>query len=130
MSKFSFHKDLAMPDGKSALVYGTNKKGVHDVGWALIAATKFGARHGVAEGFIGMSYGIPTKGFKMEPLSIDEIKPSIAKFIEFAASRPERQFHVTRIGVMPSGLSDSQVAPLFRGASSHCSFPEEWKSYL
>ncbi|MCE9632780.1 MAG: hypothetical protein K8Q92_01190 [Methylophilales bacterium] len=130
MSKFSFHKDMAMPDGKSALVYGSNKKGVHDVGWALIAATKFGARHGIAEGFIGTSYGIPVKGFNMEPLALEAIKPAVDKFIAFAASRPERQFHITRIGVTPAGLSDSQIAPLFRAAPSNCSFAEEWKSYL
>ena len=44
---------------------------------------------------------------------IDEIRPYVDEFIEFARKHPELTFLVTRIGCGIAGFTDQQIAPLF-----------------
>lgn len=47
---------------------------------------------------------------------VETIKPYVDEFIEFARSKPELFFYVTRIGCGIAGFRDEEIAPLFAGA--------------
>ncbi|HHU96646.1 MAG: hypothetical protein QM237_10015 [Bacteroidota bacterium] len=94
-------------------VFGSNLDGAHGAGAARIARERFGAIWGQGTGLQGQSYGIPTMHG-----GIEEIKPYVDEFIEFARSRPELTFLVTRVGCGIAGFHDSEMAPLFAQAVS------------
>ena len=89
-------------------VFGSNLQGSHGGGAAAIAAKMFGAIWGQGVGLQGQSYGIPTMHG-----GIDEIKPYVDEFIEFAKQNPSLKFLVTRIGCGIAGFTEEQMAPLF-----------------
>lgn len=94
-------------------VFGSNQSGRHGAG-AAKTALGWGAIWGQAEGLHGRTYGIPTKDFSVRrTLSIDEIKPYVDRFIEFAKVRKDLTFLVTEIGCGLAGMTPKQVAPLF-----------------
>ena len=92
-------------------VFGSNLEGMHGGGAARIAYNKFGAVWGQGVGLQGQSYGIPTMHG-----GIEEIKPYVDEFINFAKSHPELKFLVTRIGCGIAGFKDEEIAPLFKDA--------------
>ena len=92
-------------------VFGSNLEGMHGGGAARAAYNKFGAVWGQGVGLQGQSYGIPTMHG-----GIEEIKPYVDEFINFAKSHPELKFLVTRIGCGIAGFSDNEMAPLFKDA--------------
>lgn len=97
-------------------VFGSNLGGRHGKG-AAKTAIKFGAVYGQAEGLQGRSYGIPTKDHSVRrTLSINEIKPYVDRFIEFANNHPELTFLVTEIGCGLAGHKVKDIAPLFKEA--------------
>ncbi len=89
-------------------VFGSNLQGSHGGGAAAIAAKQFGAIWGQGVGLQGQSYGIPT----MQG-GIEEIKPYVDEFIEFAKQNPNLKFLVTRIGCGIAGFTEEEIAPLF-----------------
>lgn len=90
-------------------VFGSNLQGMHGGGAARLAYNKFGAIWGQGVGLQGQSYGIPTMHG-----GVEAIKPYVDEFIEFAKSRPELTFLVTRIGCGIAGFRDEEIAPLFK----------------
>lgn len=90
-------------------VFGSNLQGMHGGGAARLAYEKFGAIWGQGVGLQGQSYGIPTMHG-----GIEDIKPYVDEFIEFAKSHPELTFLVTRIGCGIAGFRDEEIAPLFK----------------
>lgn len=90
-------------------VFGSNLKGMHGGGAARLAYDKFGAIWGQGVGLQGQSYGIPTMHG-----GVEDIKPYVDEFIEFAKSHPELTFLVTRIGCGIAGFRDEEIAPLFK----------------
>ena len=90
-------------------VFGSNLEGMHGGGAARLAYEKFGAIWGQGVGLQGQSYGIPTMHG-----GIEDIKPYVNEFIEFAKSHPELTFLVTRIGCGIAGFRDEEIAPLFK----------------
>ncbi|MGI6572502.1 MAG: hypothetical protein ACOX19_03585 [Fermentimonas sp.] len=106
-------------------VFGSNLDGAHGAGAARIARQRFGAVWGQGVGLQGQSYGIPTMHG-----GIEEIKPYVDEFIEFARFHPELTFLVTRVGCGIAGFYDSEMAPLFAQAVSipNIHLPESfWK---
>ncbi len=93
-------------------VFGSNLEGSHGGGAAAIAAKKFGAVWGQGVGLQGQSYAIPTMHG-----GIEEIKPYVDEFIEFAKNNPELEFLVTRIGCGIAGFTEEEMAPLFAEAA-------------
>ena len=104
-------------------VFGSNLAGAHGGGAALIAYRKFGAIWGQGVGLQGQSYGIPT----MQG-GVETIKPYVDEFIEFAKSRPDLTFLVTRIGCGIAGFTDDDIAPLFSQARdmNNVVLPDGW----
>ena len=105
-------------------VFGSNLKGMHGGGAAYIAYRKFGAVMGQGVGLQGQSYAIPT----MQG-GVETIRPYVDEFIEFAKSRQDLTFLVTRIGCGIAGFTDEQIAPLFTAARDlqNVALPEGWR---
>lgn len=94
-------------------VFGSNLSGRHGLG-AAKTALGWGAKWGQGSGLQGKTYGIPTKDASVRrTLSIEEIKPFVDEFIEFALYNPHLTFLVTEIGCGLAGLKPKEVAPLF-----------------
>ena len=89
-------------------VFGSNLAGAHGGGAALLAYRKFGAIWGQGVGLQGQSYGIPTMHG-----GVDAIKPYVDEFIEFAKTRPDLTFLVTRVGCGIAGFTNEEMSPLF-----------------
>lgn len=104
-------------------VFGSNLQGMHGGGAAWVAYKYFGAIMGQGVGLQGQSYGIPT----MQG-GVETIKPYVDDFIDFARSRPDLTFLVTRIGCGIAGFRDSNIAPLFEQAHGveNIILPEGW----
>ena len=94
-------------------VFGSNLQGKHGAGAAAIAVNQFGAIWGQGVGLQGQSYAIPTMHG-----GINEIKPYVNGFIEFAKKHPNLNFLVTRIGCGIAGFTEEEMAPLFADAVS------------
>ena len=92
-------------------VFGSNLGGFHAGGAARAAFNNFGAVWGQGVGLQGQSYAIPTMHG-----GVDAIRPYVDEFIQFAQSRPDLYFYVTRIGCGIAGFRDEQMAPLFAAA--------------
>lgn len=104
-------------------VFGSNLAGMHGGGAAWVAYRKFGAIMGQGVGLQGRSYGIPT----MQG-GVETIKPYVDEFIEFAKSRQDLTFLVTRIGCGIAGFTDKEIAPLFEKAHevANIVLPPDW----
>lgn len=111
-------------------VFGSNLAGVHGAGAAKEAHEKHGAVWGRGVGHHGNSYAIPTKDFKIETLDLTTISLYVDKFLDYARSRPELQFKVTRVGCGLAGLQDKDVARMFMSAPRNCQFDEAWKRWM
>lgn len=96
-------------------VFGSNRAGRHGAGAALLAARKFGARNGQGTGLMGRSYGIATKGHRLEVLSLAEIAVQVQKLMRFAKARPDLEFLVTKIGCGLAGYSTKEIKTCFDG---------------
>ena len=92
-------------------VFGSNLAGAHGGGAALLAYRKFGAIWGQGVGMQGQSYGIPTMHG-----GVDAIKPYVDEFIEFAKTRPDLTFLVTRVGCGIAGFTNEEISPIFAKA--------------
>lgn len=108
-------------------VFGSNLRGAHSKGAALDARKKHGAIYGQGEGLQGLSYGIPTKDERIQTLPLHRIEWHVIRFIDFARSRPDLRFHVTRVGCGLAGYSDEQMAPFFFDAPDNCFLPIDWQ---
>ena len=108
-------------------VFGSNLAGMHGGGAAWVAFQKFGAVLGCGVGLRGQSYAIPT----MQG-GVDTIKPYVDEFIDYAKSRPELFFYVTRIGCGIAGFRDREIAPLFQAAKEveNICLPESFAKLL
>ena len=97
-------------------IFGSNLSGRHGKG-AAKTALGWGAKYGQAKGSQGRTYGIPTKDASIRrTLTIEEIKPFVDEFIEFAKANENFIFLVTEIGCGLAGLKPKEVAPLFKEA--------------
>lgn len=115
---------------KKIFVFGSNLAGRHGKGAALTAVTNYGAKYGVGVGRTGNAYAIPTKDRFIQPLHLKLIEPYAKEFVEYAKSEPTLPFFLTRVGCGLRGLTDSQMAPMFKGIPSNVIAPDEWRSFV
>lgn len=124
-------------------VFGSNTAGIHGAGAARYAYDHYQAAMGRGVGMTGWSYAIPTKGHTESkgwngrvnrgiggPLTLKEIKKHVEAFKNFAQMNPEWEFKVTRIGCGLAGFTDEQIAPMFVGCPSNCTFDGAWHPWL
>lgn len=104
-------------------VFGSNLYGKHHRGAARMAHRNFGAQWGVGVGPTGQCYAIPTMHG-----DIEDIKPYVDDFIEYARLHPNNRFLVTRVGCGIAGFKDKDMAALFKEARHlpNVNFPIEW----
>lgn len=88
-------------------VFGSNMEGYHTDG-AAAQAMEWGAKWGCGEGLQGQTYAIPTMF-----ATVEEIKPYVERFIDFARLNPAKLFLVIKIGCGIAGFDIDQIAPLF-----------------
>jgi len=96
-------------------VFGSNLRGIHGAG-AAKTALQWGAKYGQASGLQGQTYAIPTKDADIETMTVEQIKPYVDIFIEFAKSNPGLTFLVTDIGCGLAAHDPKNIAPLFEPA--------------
>ncbi len=107
-------------------VFGSALSGHHAGGAARQAVERFGAIVGQGEGLQGRSYAIPT-------MDGDEVfRQAIGRFLQLAASHPELEFLLTKVGCGIAGYAESEVKAMFRAAlpdgwPGNVLPPEEWK---
>ncbi len=89
-------------------VFGSNLAGWHNGGAARTARKKFGAIQGQGVGLQGQSYAIPTMHG-----GVDDIRPYVEEFINFAENNRQLHFYVTKIGCGIAGFKIEEIAPLF-----------------
>lgn len=111
-------------------VFGSNRSGIHGAGAARHAAIHRGAEPGVGEGPTGTCYALPTKGYRITEISLDEVAAHVQKFLAYAKANPEIDFQVTQIGCRLGGFTKEEIAPLFEYAPENCYFDRMWKSHL
>lgn len=112
-------------------VFGSNEAGIHGAGAAQYALEHHGAIWGRGFGLQGNSFAIPTKDGYLSTLELPTIQKYVEQFLKFAEANPGMNFKVTRIGCGLAGYTDSQIAPMFKGAPANVDFFEEsWKTYV
>lgn len=135
----SFHPDGELPQHGEVFVFGSNLAGRHGKGSAEIAKSRFGAIYGKGVGRQGASYAIPTKDGRPggHPLSdaratlpVEVIREHVETFLAYAREHGQERFFVVRLGCDLAAHTNADIAPLFAGAPSNCSFPEDWKPWL
>lgn len=114
---------IAMLGPNDIFVFGSNLQGRHAGGAARVALNRFGAILGQGVGLQGNCYAIPT----MQG-GVETIKPYVDEFIDFAKTRPELTFYVTKIGCGIAGFTFEEIAPLFHEAIgiSNIRLPKEF----
>ena len=115
---------------RDIFVFGSNLAGRHGKGAAKDAYNQHGAKYGIGRGHVGQSYAIPTKGHNLKPLRLTDIERHVEDFVDFANSRPDLRFNVTRVGCGLAGYTDEEMAPLFKGMPSNVILPVEWQQVL
>ncbi len=111
-------------------VFGSNLAGRHGKGAALLARRKFGAREGQGTGLMGQAYGIATKGWKLDVLSLREIQIQVERFLRVALAHPEKRFLVTEIGCGLAGYTPREIAPFFRERQANVLLPARFSNLL
>lgn len=88
-----------------------------------MAHRRFGAEWGVGVGPTGRCYAIPTMHG-----GIEDIKPYVDEFVEYAKNHPRNRFLVTRIGCGIAGYRDEDIAPLFKALKDipNVCLPKKW----
>lgn len=107
-------------------VFGSNLAGRHGAGAAKEAMMRHGAILFQGEGLQGRSYGLPTKGHRIETLTLDRVAKYVSNFKEFARSRPDLKFFVTPVGCGLAGYKRAQIKPLFRDMPDNCRLSKTW----
>jgi hypothetical protein len=111
-------------------VFGSNRSGIHGAGAAYTARLNYGAVMGVGEGLTGRSYALPTVGYRITLIELDAVQTHVLNFIEFARSRPDLTFQVTKVGCGLGGFRNHEIAPMFDMAPENCWFDSAWKNFL
>lgn len=133
------HKDGTLPENDMWIfVFGSNLSGIHGAGSAKVAHREYDRPYGTPVGHyispvnLRESFAIPTKDRRIQPMTLDAIRPFVDEFCNFVEKYPTKLFFLTRIGCGLAGYSDEEVAPMFSRIKSrgNVSFPEQWKYWL
>lgn len=111
-------------------VFGSNKSGIHGAGAAKHAHKNLSASWGIGEGLTGSCYALPTKGYDIEFIPLEQVKEAVDRFIGVAKHYDITDFQVTQVGCGLGGFTKEQIAPLFEDAPDNCLFDEEWREIL
>ena len=123
-------------DKSRVFVYGANEKGIHGRGAAKFAVEHFGAQIGKV-GYVGNSYGIPTKSDPYTSLPLHMVQYYVDNFLIFADAHSNElgddylRFQLTPIGCGLAGFKVKQIAPMFDSSVPvNVDLPNEFKDFL
>ena len=128
-----FYDEFLKDTGDMIFVYGSNWRGVHGKGSALLAKQRYGAVYGVPMGRQGHSYAIPTKDIHIQTLPLEQIELNVDAFKDYVRLNPRLTFYVTPIGTGLAGYKHSDIAPMFKGSHygiERCMFYRAWEPFL
>lgn len=110
------------------LVFESSREGVHASGHAKAARLQYGAKTGYPEGPQGNAYAIVTKELRpwMPPVTLEEIKDGVDKFLAYAKAHPELLFRLTPIGCGLAGFKPAQIRPFFKKVPVNIVVPFEF----
>lgn len=112
-------------------VFGSNLRGYHGAGAALVAHRQYGAKLGHGIGHCGTSYAIPTKAHDVKTsLSLEQVRRHVDDFLEYARDHPELLFRLTAIGCGLAGFTAEEIAPLVCNAPNNVRLPPEFRTVL
>lgn len=111
-------------------IFGSNLSGIHGAGAAYVAHKQHGAKLGVGEGMTGNSYALPTKGYNISYMPLDQVHIHVQKFIDYASVNLDKEFQVTCVGCGLAGFKNGQIAPFFSLAPGNCLFDTKWMPWL
>lgn len=113
----TYHGLISELKHNQVFVFGSNTKGIHGGGAALIAAQKFGAVYGQAKGLQGNSYAIITKDLAvgMRSISPERIMEQILELYAFAGTNKDKEFLIaySETGKNLNGYSPEEMAEMF-----------------
>ncbi len=124
------------PDNITALakdeifVFGSNYAGRHGRGAARTALDLFGAKRGQGWGFMGQSYGIPTKDWNLKVLSLKAINWEVGYFLDDAGHEDNLTFLVTPIGCGLAGYEPKDIAPMFKKRTANVILPASFLPFV
>lgn len=117
-----------MQEPNAVFVFGSNTAGRHGAGAARFAWEQYDAMMGVGSGFTSdNSYAVPTKNGALETLPLRYIAAYVGKLKEDADYHDDLLFVTTRLGCGLAGLTDEEVAPLFKDAPRNILLPIGWR---
>ena len=119
-----------MDTSNMVFVFGSNRSGIHGAGAAYQAHRFKRAEWGVGEGPTGSCYALPTKGYNITEISLDDVAYNIQTFVIYAQNNPHDNFQVTQVGCGLGGFTKEQIAPLFIFAPENCYFDKAWKDLM
>lgn len=121
-------------DDNEVFVFGSNTMGLHGGGAAETARLFFGAEWGIAEGFRGSSYAIPSTWLDKTPEEEQLVKmqESVDRFAEFVKNHPDLTFYVTKIGCGIARHKTEDMALLFEKLvdADNVILPEEFVNII
>lgn len=129
---YQYHNEnttTELPDN-TVFVFGSNMAGQHHDGAARVAAHYFGALHGVARGWMGQSFAIPTLNEHLQSMPLSQIAHYVQDFKIYTENHPKQSYFVTALGCGMAGYKVSEIAPLFKGISHNVILPESFKPYV
>ena len=93
--------------------FGSNQRGAHGAGSALLARKAFGAVLGDMEGLTGQCYALPTKDENIQTRPLNKIGESFQKFIKCVLDNPQLDFLLTKVGCGLAGYTTDDIAGEF-----------------
>ena len=94
-------------------VFGSNQRGAHGAGAALLARKAFGAVLGDYEGFTGQCYAFPTKDENIQTRSLNKIGESFRELVKCVLDNPHLDFLLTKVGCGLAGYTTDDIAREF-----------------
>lgn len=134
--KFKYHLDGSLPkETHWVFVFGSNLAGIHEAGAAEVAHRVYDYPMGLGGGFhcsenLQEAFGVPTKGAHFNVLPKESVKLYVDILLAFVIKNPMKTFFITRIGCGYAGNLDEDIAPMFKGFPTNCSFATQWKPFL
>ena len=123
-------KRIIQLEANEVFCFGSNLLGIHGARAARDARVLFGAETGVAEGFTGQCYAIPTKRTPRVSLPLTAIRIHVRRFLSEAIQHSNLTFLVTPIGCGLAGYIPAEIALMFGVASPNVILPEEFTAII
>lgn len=116
---------------RHVFVFGSNTRGIHGAGAALLAVQSFGAIKGQGFGWQGRAFAVPTKDHELRALSLPHIVAYVRSALAFMECMPGYVFVWTKIGCGLAGYSDEEVklhiGHLLRNTPAQVFLPAEFQ---